>query len=144
MTISRTGMTRNMKITVNQYAKSLYAAMKDKSPKEINGLTSNLVKILAKNRQIKLADKISEKFGEIWNRENGIVEAEVITGRKIEKHQLNQVKKFIKEKYSAKKVLIENKIDEKIKGGIIIKVGDDVLDGSIERQLQELKSSLEK
>jgi len=137
-------MTRDMKITVNQYAKSLYAAMKDKSPKEIDGLTSNLVKILAKNRQIKLANKISEKFGEIWNRENGVVEATVVTRQKLERQNVKKIEEFIKKKYSAKTVLIENKIDEKIKGGIIIQVGDEVLDGSIERQLQDLKINLTK
>ncbi len=47
-----------MKITVNQYAKSLYAATVDKSQKEIGEAVLNLTKILQKNRQLKLVPKI--------------------------------------------------------------------------------------
>ena len=133
-----------MKVTINQYAKSLYEITEGKSPKEINGLVSNLVKILAKNRQIKLANKISEKFGEIWNKENGVVEAMIITHQKLERQNVKKIEEFIGKKYQAKKVVLKNNTDEKIKGGIIIQVGDEVLDGSIIRQLQNLRENLER
>lgn len=133
-----------MKITVNQYAKSLYATTVDKSQKEIGEAVSNLIKILAKNKQIKLFSKIAKKFGEIWNQEKGIVEAEVTSREELHTELRNKVNKYVKEKYQAKEVVLHNIVDEKIQGGIIIRVGDEVLDGSVVRQLQELKSSLEK
>jgi F-type H+-transporting ATPase subunit delta len=131
-----------MKITANQYAKSLYAATKEKSQKEINSVVANFVKILSKDRQVKLFSKIFKKFEEIWNKEKGIVEAEVITSRKLESHQIHQVESFIKKKYQAKEVVLHNIIDEKIKGGIIIKIGDEVLDGSVRGQLDRLRNNL--
>jgi ATP synthase F1 delta subunit len=133
-----------MKITVNQYAKSLYAATKDKSQKEMDGLISSLVKILAKNRQIKLSSKISKKFQEISNKENGIVEALVVSARKLDEKTLKNIESFVKDKYAAKKIVLENKIDEKIKGGMIIQIGDEILDGSIANQLKMLKNNLSK
>ena len=132
-----------MKITVNQYAKSLYAATKEKSQKEISVAVANFIKILDKNRQIKLFAKISKKFEEIWNKENEVVKAEVVSCEKLDEKFLKKIENFIKEKYSAKKVVIVNKIDEKIKGGIIIKVGDEVLDGSVRGQLKKLRDNLE-
>ena len=133
-----------MKLKEAQYAKTLYALTKDKSPKEINGVISNFIKVLAKNGQIKLATKIIQKFNDIWNTGEGIVEAEVITRSEIEKGELRKVEVYLKEKYKAKKVIIHNVIDESIKGGIIIKVKDEVLDGSIANQLKMLKTNLSK
>lgn len=131
-----------MKITANQYAKTLYEVTKDKSQKEISGLVSSFVEVLNKNRQMKLMPKIFEKFKEIWNKENGIVEAEITTKFEIVDMELRKIENFIKEKYSAKKVEITNVIDEKIKGGIIIKIGDEILDGSVIGQLKKMENNL--
>jgi len=133
-----------MRITVSQYAKSLYGATEGKTREEVDLAVVNLFKILEKNRQMKLAKKIIEKFSDIWNRENGVVEAEVITGRKIEDQQVRQIEKFIQKKYSAGKVILYQKIDKEIKGGMILKVGDELLDASVAKRLDDLRSNLVK
>jgi len=133
-----------MKISATQYAKALYEATKDKKHQEIDVAVSNFFNILVKSNQSKLAPKIMASFKKIWNKEEGIVEAEVITRNKIQDTITKQIEKFIKEKYKAEKVVIINKVDENIKGGVIIKVGDEVLDGSIANQLRNLKNNLSK
>lgn len=131
-----------MKVTVAQYAKTLHESVKDKSQKEISGIISQFVKILAKNNQIKNSGKIIGKFGDIYNEENGIVEAEVISREALSNTLSNKVESFIKEKYQARKVVLKNIVDEKIKGGIIIKVGDELMDASVAKQLKDLKNRL--
>lgn len=131
-----------MKVTVAQYAKTLHESVKDKSQKEISGIISGFVKILAKNNQIKNSGKIIAKFGDVYNKENGIVEAEVVTKYKLESSQIHKVESYIKERYFAKSVVLKNVIDEKIKGGIIIKVGDELMDASVAKQLKDLKRKL--
>lgn len=133
-----------MKITANQYAKSLYELTSGKTKPEIDGVVANLTKVLQKNRQMKLAKKIIERFADIFNKEQGIVEAEVISREKLSKELLIQVSSYVSNRYKAKEVVIKNKIDLNIKGGIVIKVGDEVMDASVARQLEELRSSLEK
>ncbi|MDO8240396.1 MAG: ATP synthase F1 subunit delta [Candidatus Moranbacteria bacterium] len=133
-----------MKITVTQYAKSLYEAIKDKPQIEVDLVVTNFLKLLQKNGQMKLAKKVSEKFSAIWNKEQGVVEAEVITRYKIQDTMTKEIEKFIKEKYSAKEVVIKNVVDEKIQGGVIIKVGDELLDASVAGMLENLKKELAK
>lgn len=133
-----------MKISTNQYAKALYESTADKSESDVDVFLVNFVKVLAKNRQTKLAIKIINKFGELYNRENGIAEAEAISSRKLEADQIQQIEKFIKEKYDVQEVIINNKIDEEIKGGIILKIGDEIMDASVKRQLRELRNNLRK
>jgi F-type H+-transporting ATPase subunit delta len=133
-----------MKITANQYAKTLYEITADKTKQEIDAAVANFLKVLIKNRKIKLANKIIERFSEIYNRENGIVDAEITTKEVLSKVLSNKLEKFIKEKYKSEKVEIKNVIDEKIQGGIIIRVGDEVMDASVSRSLAELKKELAK
>ncbi len=128
-----------MKITSTQYAKSLYEATKDKSQSEIDEVISNLINVLKKNNQLKLISNVISKFSEIWNKEEGIVEAVVTTRYKLQDTMTKQLEDFLKEKYGAKEIVLNNKIDQKIKGGIIIKVGDELLDASIVRRLKNLK-----
>ena len=133
-----------MKATTAQYAKTLYELTEKKNHQEIDEVVANFLQSLKKNGQMKMADGIVKKFHEIHNAENGIVEAEVVTCEKINESLEREIKKYVLEKYSAKEVVLKNIIDEKVKGGIIIRVGDEVMDGSVSRQLLELKKKLQK
>lgn len=133
-----------MKITATQYAKSLYEMTEQKSQNEIKDIIANFLKVLRKNRHLKLAKKIMEKFSEIYNQKNGIVEAEVTSREELGGEVRTKVRTYVRTKYQAKEVVLNNKIDLNIKGGIVIKVGDEILDGSVARQLQELKNILVK
>jgi len=133
-----------MKITATQYATTLYELTQDKNKSEVDSVARKFIERLAKNGQLKMAGKIIEKFNGIYNQKNGIVEAEVATTRKLESHQFHKVESFVKEKYKAKEVVIRNKIDESIKGGIIIKVGDEIINAGISGKLRSLKIQLVK
>lgn len=133
-----------MKITPQQYAQSLYETTKNKSQDEIGGVVGNFVKILGKNNQLKLKNKIIEKFGAIYNRENGIVEAQVTSREKLTEELRTMVRTKIHTQYGAKEVVLVEKIDANIGGGVIIRVGDEILDGSVERRLKELKKVISK
>lgn len=131
-----------MKITIAQYAKTLCVLTENKSQSAVDNIIAKFLKLLKKNKQIKLTNKIIEKFSEIYNKKNGIVEAGVISREMLSNSLLNKVSNYVSNKYKAKEVVLNNKIDEKIKGGIVIKVGDEIMDGSVERQLRELKNNL--
>jgi len=131
-----------MKVSVTQYAKTLHESVKNKSQKEISGIISQFVKMLAKNNQIKNSGKIINKFRDIYNREKEIVEAEVISRDKLSTDLHNKISSFVKHKYQAKEVFLSNIMDKKIKGGIIIKIGDELMDASVGKQLEVLKNKL--
>ena len=133
-----------MKISNSQYSVALYESVKGKSQSEINSAISNFVKVLVKNNQIKNVSSIISKFKEIWNKKEGSVEAEIISREKLDSKLVNQLISYIGKKYKSEKVEIIEKIDLNIKGGIIVKVGDEVMDGSISGQLKNLRSILTK
>ena len=131
-----------MKISANQYAKTLLELTDGKTNQEVSAVALRFIEILQKGKQMKNAPKIIEKFSEVFNAKHGIMEATIITKDKISDGETNKIKNYIKEKYGAKKIIVNNIIDEKIKGGIIIKVGDDIIDASITNQLKKLEKAL--
>lgn len=133
-----------MKITATQYAKSLYELTDGKAKQDVNGVVAGFLRVLQKNNQLKMAGKIIEKFNGIYNQKNGIIEAEIISREALGTDVSKKLRNYVSTKYKAKEVVIKNKIDESIKGGIIIKVGDEIIDASISGKLRSLRSSLEK
>ncbi|MCD6149492.1 ATP synthase F1 subunit delta [bacterium] len=133
-----------MKISAKQYAQALYDLTGGKSEADVGGVIIKFAEELKRGGQLKLTNKIIEKFNEIWNEQNGIIEAEVVSARGLESYQVCKAENYIKEKYKAKKVVLKNRVDGNIKGGIIIKVGDEIMDGSVAGKLRKLKENLRK
>ena len=131
-----------VKITSAQYAKSLYEATAEKSHEEVDVLISNFVKVLSKNGQMRLKNEIMRKFETVSNMKNGIVVAEVKSCEKLNSELVDKLISHIKEKYSAKEVVIKNIVDEKIGGGVIVKVGDEIFDASVKGQLKKMQQIL--
>ena len=131
-----------MKASAAQYAKTLYELASGKNKSEIDSIAASFAKLLAKNNRLKMTPAIIEKFGNIWNRENGILEADVESAYPLNDETSGKITKEIKEKYGAKEVILNNKINTDIKGGIIIKIGDEVTDSSVKKQLKMLKQAL--
>ena len=131
-----------MKASATQYAKTLYELASGKNKSEIDSIATSFAKLLAKNNRLKMTPAIIEKFGNIWNRANGILEADVESAYPLNDEISGKITKEIKEKYGAKEVILNNKINKDIKGGIIIKIRDEVIDGSVKKQLKMLKQAL--
>lgn len=131
-----------MRITSKQYAQTLYDLTDGKSEAETKKSVGYFVEFLVKSRKLKLAEKISEQFSHIYNKRHGIAKVEVTSARKLSEEITKEIRGFVKKKYKAEEVEFVIRIDEGLKGGIILKVGDEVIDGSVAGRLSELKKIL--
>jgi F-type H+-transporting ATPase subunit delta len=96
--------------------------------------------LIEKGRFFDIAS-INGEYQKIYNSKNNFVEVEAIFA--IEPTEVQKKKMVEKlEKSSGKKVKLKIKIDKSIIGGGIVKIGDKIIDGSIRRQLDMLKSNL--
>jgi len=133
-----------VKISAKQYAQVLYDLTEKKDDQLIDDVVLKFAKELSVNNQLNLLENIIEKFNVIWNEHNRIAEAEVVSREKLSSELIAKLNSFIKDKYSAKEVVLKNIVDEKIKGGIIMKVGDELIDGSIKKKMALLREDLKK
>ncbi|MEI7621198.1 MAG: ATP synthase F1 subunit delta [Candidatus Moraniibacteriota bacterium] len=131
-----------MKISTQQYTQALLDLTDGKSEQEILSVLAKFAEQLKKDGQLKNADKIVEKFADLYNSKNGIVVAQITTSQKVENLNIKEIEDFVQRKYDAKKVELKIVVDENIKGGIVIRVGDEVLDASVGGQLEKLKKVL--
>lgn len=131
-----------MRITAKQYARTLYELTEGKSKSEIEELIAGFARYIYKERKLALADRIIEQFGKIYSQQKGIVEVEIVSRKKLDEATSKKIKHFVKERYQAKEVVVKNVVDENIKGGVIIKVGDEIIDGSVRGRLGELRKVL--
>lgn len=131
-----------MRVTAKQCAQVLYELTEGKQKADIEKSVKDFVACLAENRKLKIAEKIIDNFAKIYNQKKRIVEAEVISRKKLDEELMKKIKHFVREKYGAKEVVLKNIINENIRGGIILKVRDEILDASISGKLKTLEKIL--
>lgn len=132
------------KISPRKYAVGLYEAVKEKSKDEVDLIIENFLKILLKNNDFSLADKIVAEFSAYFKEQEGIIEAEVVTARKLSAEEEKELSQSIKGQLAAKEIELVNKVDKSILGGLIIRFKDKLFDGSLKNRLEALKINLTK
>ena len=131
-----------MRIKPNQYARSLYEMVDGKSKEQSKEVIKNFTEVLVKHNQLTKVDGIINEFIKIWNKKKKIIEAQAISARELSNDVIKNIKNYIAEVSEAKEVSLINYVDKNIIGGVIIKYGDKVLDGSLKARLSDLKSKL--
>lgn len=133
---------KTMEISPKQYGEVLYQSVQSKKDSQIKGVLDNFAKLLIDNNDISKIDRIIGRFEKIWNKEEGIIDAEVVSARELDKTIVKLLNGHIAELSGARKVLLKQKINKNVLGGVVIKYGDRVLDASLKTQLKELKENL--
>jgi F0F1-type ATP synthase delta subunit len=72
-----------MRVSAKQFARVLYDLTDGKSKSEIEKSVADFAQNIYKSRKLKIAGKIIESFGKIYNSEKGIIEAEIVTAEKL-------------------------------------------------------------
>jgi F-type H+-transporting ATPase subunit delta len=81
---------------------------------------------------------IVEQFILLRDERLGIVEAEVVSAIDLSPAQQEQITQQLRQ-YTRKEVRIETHRDPSIRGGLLVRIGDTVLDASVRRQLERLR-----
>ena len=96
------------------------------------------VLLLTEKRREDIVPDFVREFAVLLDERRGVVEVGVRSAVAIDKGQEDILRKRL-ETYTAKKVRTVLSLDPTLKGGLIIQIGDTVLDGSIRHQLELLK-----
>ena len=107
----------------------------------VTGIMANFLNLLAQKRRADALPDIAETYQTMVNEENKVCQGEVVTAIDIDDALKAKVKETL-EKITGKQVVLNTETDPSIIGGMIAKVGDLVLDGSIKTQLAGLKESI--
>jgi len=131
-----------MRITSKQYAVSLFECVSDKNKKETEQIVKDFAKVLVMNNDINKHEAVVVEFLKIWNRKNKIIDAEITSANEIAKADIKKISDYIKDLSGAETVNLEMSLDESLIGGVIMKYGDKILDGSLKTRLNTLKNKM--
>ncbi len=107
----------------------------------LNDQAKNLLNVLAENDRLTALPFISKIYDELKATEEKRVKATVFTAFEPTNEQQEKLKAVLNKKYDAE-VDINYEVDPSLIGGIKIKVGDWVMDGSAVTQLKELGAAI--
>lgn len=105
-------------------------------------LTLDFLCVLVENGEIGCFNEICGEFKKLYYSESHIIEATVTTASPLSDSLRQRLKQKLEKKLCAKIILIE-KTDEALIGGIVVKYNDTQLDGSLSSRLSEMKKSVD-
>ncbi len=127
----------NQKVTLQDKVALVENVLGDKVDGSIVGL---LVLLVKKNRQSFLV-QVLEAFLEMTKKKAGVIKATVTSTIQLTESQVEAIKVKL-EANTNSKIELETIIDTSIIAGLIIRVGDKVVDASIQGKMQTLKKQL--
>jgi F-type H+-transporting ATPase subunit delta len=103
-------------------------------------LFSFLMLVLSKHR-IQYLVSMTEEFQRLVKEDQGIVEARLITARSLDQVLAGQIREEL-EKSTGKTVEMKLQVDPSLIGGIVVILGDKIIDRSIRHQLSRMKDKM--
>lgn len=108
----------------------------------ISGISANFVKLVAlKRRLMHIADIIAD-FHKLDDQDKGRVRAEVTAAVPLKDADVAALKSALADAVGGKSVEIALKIDPAIIGGLVVKLGSRMIDGSLKTKLNSLRTRL--
>ncbi len=107
-------------------------------------ITHSLINILVANKRAALLGNVAKSYVDLYNEEEGVKVATVITAVPLSSALEEKVMAKVKELTGSEKVTLTNEIDPAIIGGFILRAGDIQYNASIANQLGNLKREFSK
>ena len=101
-------------------------------------LSSNFFASIIRNRRLNLFPEIYEEFLRLVKQQKNILEVEVIFAAKAQKEKIDEIKSLIEKKYPNKIIIIKEVVREQIIGGFQVKIGSEIIDASLQNQLNKI------
>lgn len=106
-------------------------------------VVSNFCNLLADKDRLSLIPEIRAYYDVQLDAEEGIIRGEFISAVKLNKAKREAVKAQL-EAQAAQKLVLDFSTDKTILGGVVLKIGDKVLDASLRAQLDILKENIKR
>lgn len=103
-------------------------------------LISFLMTLIDRNRMDEVMDMFLD-FERGYKEKKNILEAEAVTAVEMTDEQIEKIKKELGEKYG-KTIVLRTSVDPSIIGGMVLYVGNDMLDASVKAKFEGLKKQL--
>jgi len=111
-------------------------------PGTVSELALNLLYLLVRRQRLALLPRIVEVYQQMYNKEKGIIIADVISAVPLDAAHQKRVSEQLSRITGSKTVELHVHQDPRILGGLITRIGDELIDASVATRLADLSERL--
>jgi F-type H+-transporting ATPase subunit delta len=108
---------------------------------KLDPITANFLGVLAKNRRLAQLGNVIRAFNLLAARHRGEITAEVTSAHKLDEGQVDAIRQNLRTRYGAD-IAVDLSVDPAILGGLVVKIGSRMIDGSIRTKLNALAQAM--
>lgn len=103
--------------------------------------TVNFLELLAERHRMPLLFRIQRDFDELWAKEKRLLPVAVTSAVELDDKLVKEIGKRIEEQ-TGQEVELTSKVDPYVLGGLVVRVGNMVLDASVRNRLEQLRKQV--
>jgi F-type H+-transporting ATPase subunit delta len=107
----------------------------------VSPLLANFLGVLNNHGRLGILDQIASAYADLLDQLQGKVEVDVTVPQKLSQQELEQVRQRVGAALK-KDAIVHQYVDESIIGGMILRVGDKLIDASVKSQLESMRRQL--
>jgi F-type H+-transporting ATPase subunit delta len=104
---------------------------------KLDGITANFLGVLAKNRRLAQLPAVIRAFNLLSARHRGEITAEVTSAHPLDAGQVDAIRQNLRTRMG-RDIAVDLAVDPSILGGLVVKIGSQMIDGSIRTKLNNL------
>lgn len=131
-------LAANPNLNKKQFVDLLLSLVKSEGNQELQ----NFLEVLLENGRVQILPEIGTQFHLLKNTSEGAADAEIISAFPLSDDQLQELLKNLEKRFFRKLKATKVSIDNSLIGGVIVTVGDEVLDLSVRTKLQKMQETL--
>jgi F-type H+-transporting ATPase subunit delta len=98
----------------------------------------NFLKLLIENHRMPVIFRVRREYERLWEKENGMLAVEITSAIELDRATTDSLGERIGER-AGRKVTLTARVNPEILGGIVLRVGNSILDASIRNRLEQLR-----
>ena len=106
-------------------------------------ILQNFLKLLIEKHRMPAVFRVRRSFDELWQRENKLLPVEVTSAIELDQNTVKQIGDRIAEE-TGQKIELSERVDPDILGGLVVRVGNSIIDSSIRARLDSLRRQVAK
>ncbi len=106
---------------------------------DVGGAPRNLLSLLIRRGRFEQLPAVIREFGRLYRRREGIVEATVTSAAALDGAEIDALQARL-ESLTGKRIELSQAVDPELLGGVQVRVGDQLIDGSVAGRLERLRT----
>ena len=102
---------------------------------------SRFLELLAEKHRMPALFRIRRHFDDLWKEENRLLAASVTSAVELDKKTIDGIGKRIQEE-TGRRVELTSEVDPDVLGGIVVRVGNTIMDASVRSRLERLRKQV--